>query len=200
MGQTENKSFPVWLLVEALSPLVPMLERALRLMLTDPRLLSVSQWEDLPIHATRQASREMLGWVSKHQDIAEWLDPWKAAELKGPEPLLPQRRTIDQLDHPVNRYVSWLVRRVIKKLQSTALTLEEISCQGNNEDSAKWCHLRALQLQLGHQILTVCGVPPSFAVSLVLHPPRPRCLYSSMIRFMPQSMEFAATYSRRCFS
>jgi hypothetical protein len=53
------------------------------------------------------------------------LDPWHQMELLGAGPTHAQRRTVDSVDHPANRYVSWLVWRVSDCLEKTGAWFSE---------------------------------------------------------------------------
>lgn len=148
-GQVGQDGVSVPLIAEALLPLVPLFVRAVKVLLESPRQLDVSVLQDVPLRKMRRVDRETLKWVSRHPEIHAYLDPWKSLELKGEPPVLPLRKTIDVYDHPVNRYVSWLVCRVSKVLGETAAQLEK-SCTGDlMEESLFWRHARGNQLRDG---------------------------------------------------
>lgn len=143
-GQVGERGASAPFLAEALAPLIPALERLIRLVLADPRIRSLSRWRDVPIHQARSVDRETLAWVSRHPDVGLWLDPWRAADLSGPAPLLPQRHTIDTVDHPANRYLSWLIVRVVTTLRQVADALHAL---GGDTDHGPWCSARAARLR-----------------------------------------------------
>ena len=139
--------------VEALSPLISVLENAIRVLLESPRQLDVSRLEDVPLRMMRRVDRETLWWLSRHPEVQDYLDPWKSLELNDQHLTLPQRGTIDVLDHPANRYISWLVHRVVAVLEDTATGLENSSKANQTDDNIFWCRSRAESLREGAKVL-----------------------------------------------
>lgn len=144
-GSVERGGAHAPYLAEALAPLVPMFERALRVMLASPRQETQSRLEDVPIRSARRAGRESLQWMSRHQALSAWLEPWAFAEATGPEPHFPERRSFDALDHPANQYISWLAFRVSEKLREIASELIRLSSDKDSE-AARWCGSRGQNL------------------------------------------------------
>ena len=143
LGAVGNDGVPAAFLAEALLPLIPLLERSLRIVLSQPRKVDAHIWEDVPLRSTRQVNRETLGWISRHPAIAACLDPWAQSEVEGVGQTLPQRITVDSVNHPANRYVSWLVWRVSECLEKTAAALSQHSTAASTNDSAHWCQSRS---------------------------------------------------------
>lgn len=143
LGSVGNEGVPAPLLAEALLPLVPLLERSLRIVLENPRQVDTNIWENVPLRSIRRGDREMLKWISCHPSIACWIDPWQQAELRGSGPILPQRRSVDSVDHPANRYVSWLIWRVADCLDRTAEELSNLATNSQASNSKHWCKARS---------------------------------------------------------
>jgi hypothetical protein len=131
---------------EALVPLVPLFEKALRAMFASPRQQTQSRLEDVPARSARRANRETTRWMSSHPDFAQWLDPSKREHASGAEPHIPQRFGYETIDHPANRYISWLTLRVEKQLRETAAELRRLSQSKENED-APWCASRSEEVE-----------------------------------------------------
>lgn len=148
-GQVGETGASVPLIAEALIPVIAAFERAIRAILEFPRRLDVSVLNDVPLRMVRRVDRETLKWVSRHPEFHAHLDPWQSIELTGQQPILPQRKTIDILDHPANRYISWLIRRVENVLRKTADGLESASTANPTDDNVFWCHSRAKLLREG---------------------------------------------------
>lgn len=148
-GQVGSSGVSAPLIAEALSPLLPAFERAIRSVLEQPKLADISIFEELPLRKVRRVDRETLKWVSRHPEIHEHLDPWKSLELSEHQPTVLQRRTIDILDHQVNRYISWLIRRVEQVLKNTAIKLDDISNGKLMDETAFWCKSRSKSLRQG---------------------------------------------------
>ncbi len=151
VGQVSHRGASPLFLASALAPLLPELERALRQVLERPVERARLTWDEVPLHRVRRVTRETLGWVSRHPDIGGWLDPWSAAELRGAPPRLPQRQAEDTVDHPANRYLSWLVLRVVTALEGVAAALDRAAA-GQEEalnETALWCRSRAARLREG---------------------------------------------------
>jgi hypothetical protein len=143
LGSVGNEGVPASLLAEALLPLIPLFERSVRQVLENPRQLDGTRLEDCPLWSALRVDRETMRWVSRHPKIAVWLDPWPRTDLHGPEPHVHQRRSIDLLDHPANRYISWILRRVAECLEKVAETLLEFAGEDSELDSTDWCTARA---------------------------------------------------------
>jgi len=128
------------LLVEALLPLLPGLESALREVLVDPRHLERHHEVDRLLRECRRVDPSTLAWISRHQEVAFWLDGWNSAEAVGASPSIPTQTSLATLDHPVNRYVAWLLDRVIIRLVEVADALDVLA---NRRDDLGWCTPRA---------------------------------------------------------
>lgn len=148
-GQVGDAGVTAPFIAEALIPVIAAFERAIKALLEYPRRLDVSVLEDVPLRMVRRVDRETLNWVSRHPEFQKHLDPWKSLELTEQQPTLPQRKTIDILNHPANRYISWLIRRVEKVLRNTAEGLESASKANETDDNVFWCSSRAKRLRDG---------------------------------------------------
>lgn len=147
-GEVAHDGVSLPLLIEALAPLVPALEKALRALLRHPREHQQTRLDDVPLRMARRVDREALVWLGRHPQVAQWLRPWEAADLEGPEPTLPQRLAFDTKDHPANRYISWLVVRVVSFLHGAIDQLRTLATSPH-EDITRWCEARAARLELG---------------------------------------------------
>ena len=142
VGQVGLSGVAAPLLAEAVLPLVPALERALRMLFEAPRMRVRDRLEEVPLHRTRAADRETTAWLCRHPKDAAWLDPDKSLELGSTPPNLPHRTTTDTLDHPANRHVAWLLLAVIRRLDETARALQGVS-GSKLTDTQAWTHARA---------------------------------------------------------
>ncbi|WP_224961256.1 nuclease domain-containing protein [Geomonas subterranea] len=146
-GQVGAVGVSAPLIAEALTPLVGCLEKALRAVIEHPRRLDVTTMEDVSLHMVRRVDRETISWAARHPEVSVFLDPWTLIDHKQCEPILPQRLSVDVLDHPANRYISWLVGRVELVLRNTAAGLDAISKAKPMDETAVWCKLRSAKLQ-----------------------------------------------------
>lgn len=110
-------------LVEALLPLLPALRKALKSILDEPRERSRTQSEDVPIHAVRRADSLTIRWLSRHPEAVAGM----RGLMEERPPLVPQRLAQETFDHPANRYLVWLVRRVSETLEQCADKLRELA-------------------------------------------------------------------------
>lgn len=128
------------LLVSALLPLVPALVTALQAIIDAPRRIDRERLIERELHECRRIDSSTLAWIGRHPEIGRWLDGWKAAELVDRPPLVLVHAPISTLDHPVNRYVAWLIDRIIDRLNDVAKALDEIA---GRIDEPVWCRARA---------------------------------------------------------
>ncbi len=186
---------------EALLPLVPLLVRATEALLANLRVRVATRLEDQPLRLARQVPRETLTWIGRHPDVAQWLDGWSAAELTGSPPAVPLRRTVDTLDHPANRYVHWLLRRVVARLAEAADRLDRI---GGDEELVAWCKARAGRLRAASERLRTLvrrsplhAVPPApateAALGVVLDDPRYARVHALARRFVSPRFSLTET-------
>lgn len=140
--QTEGTTAPI--LAASLLPLVPALVRAIRAIAAAPRELATSTREDVPLRAVRRADRETLHWFARHPAAARAVDPWLAARAGLQDPYVPQDTTHETVDHPVNRYLAWLVGRIARVLGELGSALHRAA---ENErlppDTRQWCNARS---------------------------------------------------------
>jgi len=132
--------------VEALLPLLPSFERAIALALADPRTRERATHEDRPIHLARRADPSTLAWISRHPREAAWLRPDAEPHRVGEPPTLPLPEHVDTLDHPVNRYLVWLIGRVARRLDGAAEVLGRARCSELNDTKA-WVLARTRALR-----------------------------------------------------
>ncbi len=147
-GNVGKEGVPLPFIAEALTPLLTVFERALQVLLENPRQRDITIQDDIPLRMVRKVDRETLRWVTRHPQLQEHLDPWKSLALPGPAPLISQRLTVEIIDHPANRYISWLVYEVESTLCRAADGLDRAAAKGS-EDSQLWCRSRANALRKG---------------------------------------------------
>ncbi len=134
-------------LVEALVPLLPVLEKALKVLINQPCQLDKSIWIEQDLTKIRECRRETMTWIAQHPEVGAWLDPWKSVELEGYGPKIPVRISIDSIDHPANRYVAWLLYRIRKKLLEIRAILDRIaSSRTGSDETAVWSEARSLRI------------------------------------------------------
>ncbi|WP_437681718.1 DUF2357 domain-containing protein [Sorangium sp. So ce131] len=144
VGAVQTEGTPATVLAAALLPLVPALVRAVRAIAAAPREVATVTREDVPLRAVRRADRETLHWLARHPAAARAVDPWLRARAGLQDPYVPQDTTRETVDHPVNRYVAWLVARVGRVLGELGGALGRAA--GNPQlrpDTAQWCRARA---------------------------------------------------------
>jgi hypothetical protein len=179
VGAVGTEGTPAPVLAVALLPLVAPLLRAVRAIATAPRERTAPLHEDIPLRAVRQADREVLRWLSRHPHAARALDPWRVAKTGLPEPEVPRQTTRDTADHPANRYLAWLVRRVAARLGALADALGTAARHpGIQEDTEEWCTARALAASVAAESLlatmrgtflgTLAPMPPTEAALLAV--------------------------------
>ncbi|WP_438029802.1 DUF2357 domain-containing protein [Sorangium sp. So ce233] len=122
-GAIQSEGTTAAVLATALLPLVPALVRAVHAIAAAPRELATSTREDVPWRGVRRADRETLHWLARHPAAARAVDPWPAARAGEQDPYVPQDTTHETVDHPVNRYVAWLVGRVARVLGDLSVVL-----------------------------------------------------------------------------
>ena len=148
---TEGISAPV--LAIALLPLVSPLIRAVRAIASAPRDHTTAFREDVPLRTVRRADRETLQWLAAHSGAARAVDRWFVAEAGFLDPYIPQDRTRETVDHPVNRYLAWLVKRAARRLRDLAEALTGAAPRAN-PDTAEWCLARARAAAIAADALT----------------------------------------------
>lgn len=143
-GSVGSQGAEAPLLAAALIPLLPALKSAVAAVLASPREREIRRWEDVPIHAVRAVDGSLIRWLSRN--------PQAAAVLCGTaeQSTVPQRLADSTLDHPVNRYLAWLLRRVLIRLEACAAELERLGeNRRKNDADARWMNARAKALREG---------------------------------------------------
>ncbi|MDC0681419.1 DUF2357 domain-containing protein [Sorangium atrum] len=144
VGAVQSEGTTATVLAIALLPLIPALVRAIRAIAAAPRELAASTREDVPLRAVRRADRETLHWLARHPAAARAVDPWLAARAGQQDPYVPQDVTHETIDHPVNRYVAWLVGRVARVLGDLSVVLGDAAVKRRLQpDTAQWCRAQA---------------------------------------------------------
>ena len=146
VGDVGNAGTTAPVLAAALLPLVPALVEAVRAIASAPREHAVPAREDIRLRNVRRAARDTLQWMARHPAAAAALDPWVAARAGAQDPYVPQNITQEALDHPVNRYLAWLITRVTHVLAKLAgeLSAAATAVRGSRPDTADWCQARAI--------------------------------------------------------
>lgn len=148
-GEVDEVGVSAPLLAEALAPLLPLFAQAVREIVCSPRAGERLLWHDSPLRATGSVDRESLRWLGRSPEAAQW---FRADEPIGPEPRIPQRRAAAHVDHPANRYIARVVRRVLDELGRVRDELVRLAARYEKEslnDTGTWCLARAERLA-GH--------------------------------------------------
>lgn len=130
------------LAMAALLPLVPALLQALRVIAACPREHAIEVEDEVRLHRVRRADGATVSWLTRHGRVAAVLDGWRTNTDSEAQPYVPQWRSEDALDHPVNRYVAWALMSARARLDRLAECLESAVAHGD-DDSADWCRARA---------------------------------------------------------
>ena len=138
LGSVGSEGVAAPLLIEALLPLVPQLMAAVEALLAEPRRLATDQLEFVALHRLGAATDEPLRWLASHPADAAWL----RGASGGEPPTLPQRRIHDTLDHPANRYLAWLMRRLLRRFDEVVRALDAVPANELN-DTRLWLVARA---------------------------------------------------------
>jgi hypothetical protein len=100
-------------LVESLVPLLPVLEKALKVLINHPCQLDKDIWIEQDLTKIRECRRETMTWIAQHPEVGARLDPWKAVELE---------EVILQM--PFNLFISIETHCVMKVM---AVNLEQVA-------------------------------------------------------------------------
>jgi hypothetical protein len=140
-GSVGSEGVSATLFAEALLPLLPALEDALRAVLANPRVADRVELEDRPLRQVRRVEGSTLVWLGRHPTAGQWVNAWQAAEQIGAPPLVPCTVVDATLDHPANRHIAWILRTAIERLREAADMLARWA--GRPDDSGAWCAARA---------------------------------------------------------
>lgn len=156
VGAVQNEGTTAPVLAAAVLPLVPTLLRAIRDIAGAPRELVTSKREDMPLRTVRRADRETLQWFTRHPTVAQAVKPWVAARVGMQDADVPQHTTHDTIDHPVNRYIAWIIRRIARVLGELSNALDCVTKNPRMQpDTAQWCRVRAHAAAIGADELLV---------------------------------------------
>ena len=146
-GAVGSEGVSATLFAEALLPLLPALEEALRVVLANPRVADRVEPEDRPLRQIRRVEGSTLGWLGRHPTAGLWVNAWRAAEQCGPSPLVPATIVDATLDHPANRYIAWILRTTIDRLREASAILTRWATRA--DDTGAWCAARADNARAG---------------------------------------------------
>lgn len=170
---------PAGVLAAALLPLVPRFVRALERVADAPREEDLEVRPEVPMHSVRRVTADALRWLARHPVAAGSVTRWRSNGDATNDPTIPVTSTIDTVDHPVNRYVAWLMNQVEKILVHVAADLEKASKASDlQRDTADWCRMRSQTAKHAVEALTglrrrtflrtITPTPPSEAALLAL--------------------------------
>lgn len=146
-GAVSSEGVSATLFAEALLPLLPALEDALRVVLANPRVADRIESEDRPLRQIRRVEGSTLAWLGRHPTAGLWVNAWRAAEQLGPPPLIPSTIVEATLDHPANRHIAWILRTAIGRLREAAEILTRWARRP--DDTGAWCAARAQHAHSG---------------------------------------------------
>lgn len=142
-GKVGSKGISSSLLIEALVPLLPLFEKTLKVLISQPRYQDKNIWIEQNFTKIRGCTRDAITWIARHPEVGVWLDPWKKVDLEGDGPRVSIRRSIDTVDHPANQYIAWVIYQVVKKLQYTQKVLRDMAgSMGGSDETSIWCNAR----------------------------------------------------------
>lgn len=141
-GSVGNSGVSLTLLTEALLALVPELARCVRAIADAPKLRARECLEERAIYRVQAASRAVLGWIGRHPSAALFLRPGDAGgEVTLQPPRVQVHRSEDDVDHRANRYIAWLIGRVLQRLRQCAEDWRRHAAR--DDEPAVWARLRA---------------------------------------------------------
>lgn len=143
-------------LAVALIELVPAICDAVRAIVATPREQVHELWLDVPLHAVRRISAGTLaglatdarGWSALRGPVTH-MEP--VVQPATPEPCVPSLEGEPTLDHPANRYVVWLLRRVEATLERLIAWLG--TARAEDEETAAWARSRAHAAEEANRLL-----------------------------------------------
>lgn len=155
-GGIGHRGVPAWFLAEALLPLVPALLSATRALCQSLRYKHSTVLADVPIHAARKVRSETVRWLSRHAETARIV---LGRSSGNPKPLrIPLRMATEDINHPANRYVAWLLRRISSVLRDVGGRLKTF--RGHIDDDQRWFEERSSAMQMASneidQLISSC--------------------------------------------
>ncbi len=180
LGHVSTSGVDGGILAVALLPLVPDLLASIKAIIEEPRERPMATREDVPLHRVRRADRTAIRQVMRDPILRAALDRWGPESIVQHDVRISHRQSIDTLDHPLHRFIAWMLRRVADKLHALAAELETRSrYRRADTQTREWCACRASAAQLAaHQVErlrkrsflgTVEAQPASPAVLQVVH-------------------------------
>lgn len=138
---------PLPVLTEALLPLMASFSRNLIAIDRNPRLRSLERVEHVPFHRVRSITGDLIVWLAANPAGAQYINPEARAEdMIAAPPLVPQGNAYASLDHPANRFVAWLCRRVVERLEACGQIWDGHS-RGDTEHT-EWASQRAVDCRV----------------------------------------------------
>ncbi|MCP3143103.1 DUF2357 domain-containing protein [Pyxidicoccus xibeiensis] len=152
----------------ALLPLVSHLQAAVRQVVSAPRETLTEQHEEVRPRAVRRAQRDTVRWLASHPLAASAVLDSRPGMR---EPFVPRTRGEVSIDHPVNRYVRYLVREVTRRFDLLAERLDtHARAQEVVTDAPVWCQRRAERCRNAARSLRAVVSQGAFG-KLVAEPP-----------------------------
>jgi hypothetical protein len=106
---------------------LPIFERLLTHLVADPPTVTIRLRECRPLDVSRRVDLQTLRWLSRRpQVVASISGDRENARAADPQTPIDQPTPSVSFDHPVTRYIAFLLRRVLARLQDTACTLRNV--------------------------------------------------------------------------
>ncbi len=146
-GAVGSEGVGATLFAEALLPLLPALEDALRVVLGNPRVADRIELQDRPFRQIRRVEGSTLMWLGRHPSSGMWVNAWRAADQVGAPPLVPSTVVDATLDHPANRHIAWILQTAVHRLREAADVFARWAKRP--DDIGAWCAARADHARTG---------------------------------------------------
>jgi hypothetical protein len=173
---------------------LPIFCRLLRRLLADPPIQTFRIRTVRPLDVSRRADLRTVRWLSNH--------PLELAGIRGlatedqrpnPRALVDQPEIQESRDHPVTRYVAYLLERVRRRLVTTVASLRQPAGHGVPDPSATiYARQLAENVELAVREIERVQRAPLF------HAVRPEPLTDSVIQSLPDHPLYSAIHRVGC--
>jgi PD-(D/E)XK nuclease superfamily/Domain of unknown function (DUF2357) len=137
---------------------LPMLERLLSRFIADPPTATVRSRDRRPLDLTRRADLQTLRWLSRRPKLLDSIQgKGDAQSVVDPRTPIDQPNAHVSFDHPVTRYISFLLRRVRARLEQTSHALRNVRGRRFSDPDAD-AHARELADRVEAAIVRVDNV------------------------------------------
>jgi hypothetical protein len=170
---------------------LPIFRRLLRQLLADPPTLTLRTRTIRRLDVSRGADLQTIRWLSRRPlELAGIRGMAAEGQAPNPRALADQPTSTTSFDHPITRYVAYLLEQIRRRLVVTATILRSDARTGFDQDATAATYAAQLAAEIDEAVVAIVGLQRAPVFRLV----RPEPISDSVLQSLPDHPLYSAIH------